>query len=187
MDKNMTLDEWFEVWLNTCKIHCQNSSRRTYEIAYNRLRKSLGWRKLSTLNLLILQKAFNDLSSDASRKGSKAVLVDMLNKAQESDLILKNVATQINITVEHKMKEEKRILTQREIDILLEASRNNRLYPIFIVALNTGMRIGEILGLTWDCVDFEKNIIFVKKTLSYLTNNGEELFEFHLPKTNMGQ
>ena len=30
VDKNMTLDEWFEVWLNTCKMHCQNSSLRTY-------------------------------------------------------------------------------------------------------------------------------------------------------------
>lgn len=186
-DNNVTLDEWFEVWLDTCKMNCRNSSRRTYKIAYNRLRKELGWRKLSTLNLLILQKAFNDLSSDASRRSSKAVLVDMLNKAQEANLILKNVAIQINVTMEHKLKEEKRILTQQEIDILLEASRNNRIYPIFIVALNTGMRIGEILGLTWDCVDFEKNIISVKKTLSYLPNNGKAFFEFHPPKTNMGQ
>lgn len=38
------------------------------------------------------------------------------------------------------------------------------MYPIFVVALGTGMRIGEILGLTWDCVDFEKEVIRVEKS-----------------------
>ncbi len=187
VDNDITLDEWFDIWMDIHKRNCRNSTKRTYEINYNRLRESLGWRKLSTLNLLTLQKAFNDLLSDASRKSSKTVLVDMLNKAQEADLVLKNIANQINVVVDNMQREEKRILTQQEIDILLESSRDNRLYPIFVVALNTGMRIGEILGLTWDCVDFEKNMISVTKTLSYLSNDGRGHYEFHPPKTRAGK
>ncbi len=186
VDNGMTLDEWFDIWMDTCKKNCRNSSRRVYKTAYNRLSESLGWRKLSTLNLLTLQKTFNDLPSDASRKYSKAILVDMLNKAQESDLIVKNVALKVNTVIDNTQKEEKRILTQDEIDLLLKESYNSYLYPILVVALNTGMRIGEIIGLTWDCIDFENNFISVRKTLCYLPELMENHYEFHLPKTKAG-
>lgn len=65
VDSNMTLDEWYEVWLETCKKNCRNTTKRTYSIQYNRLRKDLGWRKLTNLNLVIVQNAFNDMKSDS--------------------------------------------------------------------------------------------------------------------------
>ena len=43
--------------------------------------------------------------------------------------------------------------------------------------------LGEILGLTWDCIDFENGVIKVEKTLCYLPNNGNAIYEFHRPKT----
>ena len=55
----MTLDEWYEKWITTCKKHCRDTTKRTYAIQYNRLRETLGWRKLTRLNLIILQDAFN--------------------------------------------------------------------------------------------------------------------------------
>ena len=47
--------------------------------------------------------------------------------------------------------------------------------------------MGEILGLTWDCVDFENGVIDVKKTLCYLPNKGKAIYEFHAPKTKAGK
>ena len=82
---NMTLDEWYNVWMTTCKKHCRDTTRRTYSVQYNRLREELGWRKLTNLNLVIIQNAFNNLKSDKSRRDCKALLVDMLNRAFESD------------------------------------------------------------------------------------------------------
>ena len=65
---------------------------------------------------------------------------------------------------------EKRILTEQEENTFLEYIANNgyhkKLVPLFIVGFNTGMRIGEILALTWQDIDFEKGIIHVDKTLS---------------------
>ncbi len=187
VDRNITLDEWYDVWLETCKKNCRDTTKRTYAIQYNRLRESLGWRKLVNLNLVIVQKAFNELKSDASRGDCKALLVDILNRAMESDLISKNVALSINTKIENKEQVEKRVLSDREIKILYERSRNSRLYPLFVVALNTGMRIGEIIGLTWDCVDFENGTIYVEKTLCYMPNNGKAIYEFHSPKTKAGK
>ena len=71
--------------------------------------------------------------------------------------------------------------------MILEESKGGQLYPFFVVALNTGMRMGEILGLTWDCVDMESGTILVDKTLCYLPEGGRALYEFHQPKTKAGK
>ena len=187
VDASITLDEWFEKWLDTCKKHCRNTTKRTYTIQYNRLRDSLGWRKLSKLNLVMLQDAFNELATDNMRCDCKSLLVDMLNRAVETDLLTKNVAIGINPIIDNEDKEEKRILGDEEVKILLDASKGGQLYPLFVVGLGTGMRLGEMLGLTWDCVDFDKGIIDVQKTLCYLPNHGVAQYEFHLPKTRAGK
>ncbi|MCD7864330.1 MAG: site-specific integrase [Lachnospiraceae bacterium] len=187
IDSNMTLDEWFDIWMKTCKRNCRDTTRRTYTVQYNRLRKDLGWRKLTNLNLVIVQNAFNDLKSDASRRDCKAILVDMLNRAMESDLLQKNVAISVNTKIDCKETNEKNVLTENEKELLYQVSKGGRLYPFFVIALNTGMRMGEILGLTWDCVDFEAGMIHIEKTLCYLPNNGNAIYEFHPPKSRAGK
>lgn len=187
VNDNITLDEWFEKWLTVCKSHCRATTKHTYEIQYNRLRKELGWRKLSSLNLVILQDAFNELGSDKTRKDCRKLLIDILNRAIESDLLVKNPATGINPVVDGDIKGEKRILSAKETEMLLENSKGGMMYPIFVVALGTGMRIGEILGLTWDCVDFDNRVIRIEKTLTYLPGDGKvAAYEFHAPKTKAG-
>ena len=187
IDSTMTLNEWYEKWITVCKTHCRDTTKRTYAIQYNRLRDKIGWKKLTNLNLVVLQDAFNELATDKMRKDCKALLIDILNRAVESDLLVKNVAVGINPILENCEEEEKRILDDEEIDLILESTGNGQLHEFLIVALGTGMRIGEILGLTWDCVDFENGIIDVKKTLCYLPNKGKAIYEFHAPKTKAGK
>ena len=187
IDTSMTLDDWYEKWLNTCKKHCRDTTKRTYSVQYNRLRNSLGWRKIASLNLVILQDAFNELTTDKMRKDCKALLVDILNRAVEADLLIKNVAVGISPYMNNDEKEEKRILSDEEVNLLLETSKCGQLYPFFVVALGTGMRMGEILGLTWDCVDLKNGNITVQKTLCYLPNDGVAIYEFHQPKTRSGK
>lgn len=187
VDSGMTLDEWYERWITTCKQHCRDTTLHTYEIQYNRLRKDLGWRKLSSLNLVVLQDAFNKLKTDASRQDCRAVLIDMLNRAVESDLLVKNVAYGINTVLDDEEHDEKRILSDEEIEILLDTKKGCTLQNFLVIALGTGMRMGELLGLTWDCVDFEKGIIKVRQTLAYLPNGGDAIYEFHRPKTKAGK
>lgn len=49
------------------------------------------------------------------------------------------------------------------------------------------MSIGEIIGLTWDCIDYKRGMICITKILCYLPNNGDAIFEFHPPKTKAGK
>lgn len=143
VESSMTLNEWYEKWITVCKTHCRDTTKRTYEIQYNRLREKIGWRKLTNLNLVILQDAFNELATDNMRCDCKALLVDILNRAVESELLTKNVAVGINPIIDNCQKEEKRILSDVEIKLILESSKNCQLHEFFVIALGTGMRMGD--------------------------------------------
>lgn len=184
---SMTLDEWYEVWLSTYKNNCRNTSLRTYEDSYNKIKGELGWRRLDKLNHVVIQGAFNNLCSDAARSRCKAVVVGMLNKAVEADLLVKNPASGIVTNLCKEEKEEKRILSDEEVEILLATRKRTTMQNLLVIALGTGMRIGEILGLTWDCVDFEKGLIKVRKTMVELNGHGTTVYEFHQPKTQSGK
>lgn len=97
VDDSMTLDEWFDIWIDTCKRHCRNTTRRTYTIQYNRIREELGWRRLTSLNLIIIQRAINNLQSDASRSDCKAILVDMLNKGRNGKCVQNDVDSVLTV------------------------------------------------------------------------------------------
>lgn len=183
---NMTLDEWFEKWMNTCKKNCRNNTKDTYARHYKRVRNALGWRKLNKLNLVVMQDAINELKTDNERKNSKKILVDMLEKALASDLITKNVAKQIVTEITKEEKKPRRVLTVQETNIFLEEARNSFYYNLFVVALETGMRIGELSGLQWEDIDYENKIIHVNHSMTYFSKNGKYTFELHSTKTNKG-
>lgn len=62
------------------------------------------------------------------------------------------------------------ILTEKQIQNILQKYKNTIHYYIFQVAIQTGMRSGEILALTWDKIDFKNNIIYVDRTLTPFNN-----------------
>ena len=56
-------------------------------------------------------------------------------------------------------------LTSGEVKRLLEANFGDQItYTLLVIALNTGMRVGEICGLCWDCIDFERGLIHIRRT-----------------------
>ena len=192
---DMTLDEWFDVWMETCKKNCRDTTRHCYTVSYNRIRDSIGWRKLSSINLIILQQAFNELKTDASRKDSRRILIDMYNKAIDADLVLKNIAMQVNTVVtKDGNPEEPRVLTESETTLFLQVAEKYRYFNEYSLALETGMRIGEILALKWSDIDFVNRAIYVNRTLVYVKcadkndpNYGKYRYLFHPPKTDKGK
>ena len=185
--KDVTLDEWYEIWMNTCKKNCRNSTKESYATHYKRIQKELGWRKLTSLNLIIMQNALNGLVSDNARKNTKKILVDMLEKAIDSDLLTKNVAKQLNTVISKEDKRERRVLTVSETELFLGEAQSSYYYNLFVLALETGMRIGELCGLQWQDIDFEKKVLYVRHTLCYFRKDGKYIFEMHDAKTKNGR
>lgn len=187
VNTKMTLDEWYKIWMETCKKNCRNNTKETYARHYKRVQEELGWRKLNNLSLVVMQNAINNLKTDNQRKESKKILVDMLEKALASDLIIKNVAKQINTKLTNEEKKPRRVLTVEEERIFLEEAQESYYYNLYVVALETGMRIGELTGLQWEDVDFNNKVIHVRHSLTYFSNAEKKyVFEMHPTKTNKG-
>lgn len=185
--KNMTLDEWCKVWMDTCKKNCRSSTKATYLNHYKRIQNELGWRQLTSLNLVIIQQAINGLNTDNQRKNSKKILVDMLNKAVDSDLLIKNPAKAVNTTITKEEKKERRVLTKQETNIFLDEASRVFYYNLFVLALETGMRVGELTGLKWEDIDYNRKVIYVRHTLCYFSKDGKYTFEMHDTKTQNGK
>lgn len=185
--KEVTLDEWFGIWMDTCKKNCRNSTKATYMGHYKRIQTELGWRKLTSLNLIVLQQMFNLLESDNQRKNSKKILVDMMEKAIAADLLIKNVAKQINTVITKEEKNERRVLTIEETELFLNQAKDSFYHNLYVLALETGLRIGELMGLSWKDVDMNKKVLHIRHTLCYFRRDGKYTFEMHDTKTSNGK
>lgn len=185
--KDVKLDEWFQIWMNTCKKNCRASTKEVYARRYRKVQETLGWRKLTSLNLIIMQQAINELDTDNARKDSKKILVDMLDKAIDSDLLIKNAAKQINTVISKEEKKERRVLTVSEAELFLRKAAGTFYYNMYVLALDTGMRIGELMGLQWSDIDWDKKVLYIRRSLCYFCKEGKYVFEWHDTKTSNGR
>lgn len=125
----------------------------------------------------------------ATIKNANSLLRAILNAAVDNGIIQANPVNGIVLKDTGEQKEQ-RVLTEKDEKIFLDFVQKDVRYrnfvPLFIVGFGTGMRIGEMLGLTWNDIDFESEIIHIKKTLSLLTKHadGNKLFfSINTPKT----
>ena len=91
-------------------------------------------------------------------------LKQILNFAVDEELL---IANPLNRFAELKEPPRSDIyLTHKEVQQLLMANNQHWIYPLLFLAVNTGMRLGELGGLCWDRVNFERNQIEVNRNLT---------------------
>ena len=78
-------------------------------------------------------------------------------------------------------------MTVSEAELFLGEAQSSYYYNLFVLALETGMRIGELCGLQWQDIDFEKKVLYVRHTLCYFRKDGKYIFEMHDAKTKNGR
>jgi integrase len=123
--------------------------------------------KLRDINIRHARQIENKMLGDNKhpRTINKVLTVfkTILNDAVKSDHLLKNP-----IRGYAELREPPRMIkfwTKDEASRFLEYTRLDPLFSLYVTALNTGMRLGEALGLCWDKVDFENNQIIVSRCL----------------------
>ena len=109
----------------------------------------------------------------------------MLNKAVDTDLLVKNVAKQINTVISKEEKKERRVLTLKETDLFLKQAKGTFYENLFILALETGLRVGELSALQWEDIDLKNKVIHVRHTLCYFSRNGSMYLKCTIPKQIM--
>lgn len=188
-DEGITLSAWFNVWLNTHKRKSvKESTAFRYDDFYNRyIDPKLGQYKLVEFKPVIIERFLQDMAdNDYATKTIRDVyniLHGVLKYAVRNRLILYDPCEGVELP-KTRRKDIRVLSVDEQKEVLFHAS--GRQYENLIkVALGTGMRGGELLGLTWDNVSFENREIQVRKTLVHIKerNSSKYVFKFQTPKT----
>ncbi len=181
--ENQTLKEYLERWLNDS---VKGSVRPVTFESYARLNRRhtipvLGRVKLKALTPAHLQGFYRAKLDEGLSPRTVQYLHTLLHKALKQalrwGLVPKNVAEAVDPP--RAQKKEIKPLSISEARSLLEAAREDRLEALYVVAISTGLRQGELLGLKWGDIDFEAGTLSVSRTL-HRTKNGPL---FTSPKT----
>lgn len=168
--KNPTVEEWLTFWLETYKAN--NIKKTTYDQYFAMMRGHLipafGNLRLVELTESQIQAFYNKLfaSGMASRTIHiiHTVLRAALKKAVKIRLLMFNVCDAVELP--KQTKKERRVLSEDEQKRLLKVLKEDEQGIMYIFALFTGLRRGEVLALRWSDVDLEEGIISVTKTLN---------------------
>jgi integrase len=159
--------EWFEECLKRMRLVHQPSTLANYDKQLNKSVNphwnNLDLNKISKADVydLIFTKINHGISMHTRRSLLKMVK-RIFQMAVEDGALTHNPCMGIVIKV-HEV--DQKVLTTREVEILLKEARNtnHRFYPIWVMALMTGMRSGELYALKWTDVDLEGRTISVNK------------------------
>ena len=149
-----TLNDWFDEWMELYVVgKVKPRTVQHYIREYERCKSYIGHIKVNQLQPTYIQKMVNELF----KKGYKRATV---NNIEENDSDR---------------------LTDEQIKKFFNAAAGTRYYELFVILLNTGMRIGEACVLEWKDIDFEKRSVYIYKTIGtsliYYDKYGEKLKE----------
>lgn len=191
----MILNEMFEIYFST-KRNLKQSTRTNYRYMWDKyVKESLGKRKLNSLRKSDVLHFYNDLIDAGFKPNSmeimNTILHPTLQMAVEDGYIRLNPSAgcMAEIKKSHEWTKPKRhALTIEEQEAFISYTAKSEMYshwlPLFTTLLGTGCRIGEIIGLRWDDVDFKNNVISINHNLVYrIQDNGECEFHITTPKT----
>ncbi|TDT85313.1 phage integrase family protein [Bacillus sp. AG1163] len=116
-----------------------------------------------------MQNYVNSLRDEGLKRGTIEKIIKIIRNSLEHaidlELITKNVAAKTKFPKSDK--EELTVWNEQEVQLFLKVAENSRYSTIFHLALVTGMRQGELLGLRWKDVDLEKGHLTISQTLSH--------------------
>lgn len=193
----ITLGEWLDIWLNNYKkMKIEKTTLGSYDtLIRTHIKPVIGGIQLRQLQPSNLQAFYNFLQEKGRKKDSGSlsprtihyihtIISAALKQAVKEGFIIRNPAEATELPKMKKADVEP--LTIEEVNGFLETIKTDRLFPAFCLALKTGLRRGEILGLRWQDIDFKGKKLHVRQTLVEAREPGEKkkvTLLFKPPKT----
>jgi len=177
---NMTVAQWLDIWFTEYILpSVKHATHVNYDgIIHKHINPHLGHIKLADLRTDTIQSFYNAKSlngradgrgglSPKSVKNIHSMLHKALDQALDNGLIAKNPSNAISLPKPKKTR-EMRVLTPDEHRQLVANSYDHDHGLVIRLALETGLRIGELLGLQWSDIDFTDSSLTIKRTINRL-------------------
>lgn len=173
---NMTVDAWFAFWLANIVCDLAPNTRRNYQERYEKnIQPVIGHMMMSDVKPMHCKVILNRMEATYAGSTIRQTYIAMgtfFKAALMNEVIKKHPMDGVRYTKPVRAVDDIKFLTIAEQNKFLEAakrSHNSRQYELL---LETGLRTSELIGLTWDAIDWKKRTLTVNKTLEYRHKQG---------------
>lgn len=170
--QNMIVDSWFECWIDSKKNTLREGTIDVYTARYNKnIHPAIGDMKLTDVKPFHILSMLNTMADEGYHKGTirqaRVITYSLFQDCYENDIILSNPCKSIkkcNFGIPAKVKDA---LTRSEQDKFVYGIKGHQYENQWLLALITGLRVGELINLKWQDISFEKRCLYVNGTLTY--------------------
>lgn len=181
--KNITVSDWVKYYLDIKKTEVRDISYYHYSISYNKYIKDFFKNiKLKDLDSLDIDRFYKKLAESLSLSSVKVIscpLRQAIKYAYSINIIKHDPCENVKMyNSSIKMAQHKHIYNKDEINDILKALEGKAIFPIVLLTVMYGLRREEVLGLTWDDIDFENKIIHIRHSLVKMNHQKSKLRDY---------
>lgn len=185
-NKTPTVDSWYYYWIDHIKgANIRFNTRRNYNERYEKnIKPLIGSMPLNEVKPLHCQNVLNEMSSRYANsviEHTRLVMRMLFDCAVENELLAKNPVTKSVKCTSGRKAKQMRTLTIEEQRSFLKTVNGTSNYNQFALLLQTGLRTGEMIGLRWQDINFEKRVLHIRRTMEYRYSTNE--WKIGEPKT----
>ena len=168
---DMTVDVWFDFWIENIVGDLAPNTLRNYRERYvHNIQPVMGKMMIANVKPMHCKKVFIQMDADYAGSTIRQAYITMgtmFKAAKMNDLIAKHPMDGVRFTKPVRATDDIKFLTRDEQRVFLETAKRSHNYNQYALILETGLRTGEMIGLTWDAIDFQNRTLTVNKTLEY--------------------
>ena len=187
---DMTVDQWFEFWLNNIVADRAYNTRRNYtERYYKNIKPVIGNVKLNEVLPYHCQKVVNRMKqsseyANSTIKQTYITLGTLFKAAKEHRAIEEHPLDGLNIRFPQKEKSDIRFLSVEDETKFFEQAKRSHNYDQYQFVRETGIRCGELIALCFSDIDWDNGTVEINKTMEFRYKSSE--WRAGSPKTIAG-
>ena len=168
---DMTVDTWFEFWINNLICDLSPNSIRNYRERYQfNIQPILGKMRLCDVKPMHCKAVLNRMEAlyaGSTIRQTYITMGTMFRAAVMNDMLIKHPMDGVRYTKPVRAVDDIKYLTEEEQESFLETAKTSHNYRQYALLLETGLRTGEMIGLTWDSIDWKNRTLTISKSLEY--------------------
>lgn len=186
---SMMVDAWFEYWISIKEKTVRPNTVRNYRERYHRnISSIIGKMLLVDVKPIHCQKVFSDMADQGYRTTTmyqtRITLYNMLEFAKENDVILYNPCKKSVRSDMGKPSDKKHALEVSDQKRFLEYAKGHSYENQYRFVLQTGLRTGELVGLKWSDIDFDKKVLTISRSMEF--RHSTQVWRVGEPKSASG-